>query len=82
MMSEQHIGILDDVHLDLGYLGIKGLSSAYGTRRFLLQSQHTRHHDVATAGGCHLVGFYLQLILQSHRLWCSRCDCGEMLEYI
>jgi hypothetical protein len=50
MMSEQHIGILDDVHLDLGYLGIKGLSSAYGTHRFLLQSQHTRHHDVATAG--------------------------------
>jgi hypothetical protein len=25
-------------HLDLGYLGIKGLSSACGTRRFLLQS--------------------------------------------
>jgi hypothetical protein len=33
-------------------------------------------------GGCQFVGFYLRLILQSHRLWCSRCDCGGMLEYI
>jgi hypothetical protein len=33
-------------------------------------------------GGCQLVGFYLRLVLQSHRLWCSRCDCGGMLEYI
>jgi hypothetical protein len=40
----------DHDHLDLGYLGIKGLSSACGTRRFLLQSQHSCHHDVATAG--------------------------------
>jgi hypothetical protein len=40
-----------DNHLDLGYLGIKGLSSACGTRQFLLQSQHSRHHDVATTGG-------------------------------
>jgi hypothetical protein len=32
----------DHDHLDLGYLGIKGLSSACGTHRFLLQSQHTR----------------------------------------
>jgi hypothetical protein len=40
----------DHDHLDLGYLGIKGLSSACGTRRFLLQSQHTRHHDAATTG--------------------------------
>jgi hypothetical protein len=37
-------------HLDLGYLDIKGLSFVCGTRRFLLQSQHTRHHDAATAG--------------------------------
>jgi hypothetical protein len=61
-------------------LDIKGLLSACGTRRFLLQSQHTHHHDTATAAGCQFVGFYLRLILQSHRLWCSRCDCGEMLE--
>jgi hypothetical protein len=32
--------------------------------------------------GCQFIGFYLRLILQSHRLWCSRCDCGGMLEYI
>jgi hypothetical protein len=49
----------DHDHLDLGYLGIKGLSSACGTRRFLLQSQHTRHHHAAIAGGCQFVGFYL-----------------------
>jgi hypothetical protein len=46
-------------HLDLGYLGIKGLSSACGTRWFLLQSQHTRHHDAATARGCQFIKFYL-----------------------
>jgi hypothetical protein len=72
----------DHDHLDLGYLGIKGLSSTCGIRRFLLQSQHLRHHDAATVGGCQFVGFYLRLILQSHRLWCSRCDYGGMLEYI
>jgi hypothetical protein len=62
----------DHNHLDLGYLGIKGLSSACGAHRFQLQSQDSRHHDAATAGGCQFIGFYLQLILQSHRLWCSR----------
>jgi hypothetical protein len=72
----------DHDHLDLGYLGIKGLSSACGTHRFLLRSQHMRPHDAATAGGCQFVGFYLRLILQSHRLWCSCCDGGRMLEYI
>jgi hypothetical protein len=36
-------------HLNLGYFSIKGLSSAYGTQRFLFRSQHTRHHDAATA---------------------------------
>jgi hypothetical protein len=66
----------DHIHLDLGYFDIKGLSSACGIHRFLLQSQHTRHHDTATAGGCQFIRFYFQLILQSHRLWCSRCDCG------
>jgi hypothetical protein len=40
----------DHDHLDLGYLSIKGLSSACGTHQFLLQSQHSRHHDVVTAG--------------------------------
>jgi hypothetical protein len=40
---------------------------------FLLQSQHSRYHDAATAGGCQFIEFYLRLILQSHRLWCSRC---------
>jgi hypothetical protein len=35
-----------------------------------------------SCGGCQFVRFYLLLILQSHRLWCSRCDCGGMLEYI
>jgi hypothetical protein len=40
----------DHDHLDLGYPGIKGLSSACGTHRFLLQSQHLRHHDAATVG--------------------------------
>jgi hypothetical protein len=69
----------DHNHLDLG---IKGLSSACGTHQFVLQSQHTRHHGAATAGGCQFVRFYLQLILQSHRLWCSRCDYGGMLENI
>jgi hypothetical protein len=38
----------DHDHLDLD---IKGMSSACGTRRFLLQSQHSRHHNAATAGG-------------------------------
>jgi hypothetical protein len=32
--------------------------------------------------GYQLIRFYLRLILQSHRLWCSRCDCRGMLEYI
>jgi hypothetical protein len=50
MMSEQLLHGYDHVHLDLGYLGFKGLSFACGTRRFLLQSQHTHHHDTATAG--------------------------------
>jgi hypothetical protein len=72
----------DHIHLDLSYLGIKGLSFACGTRWFLLQSQHTWHHDAATVEGCQLIKFYLQLILQSHRLWCCRCDCGGKLEYI
>jgi hypothetical protein len=40
----------DHDHLDLGYLGIKVLSSACGTHRFLFQSQHTRHHDAAAVG--------------------------------
>jgi hypothetical protein len=40
----------DHDHLDIGYLGIKGLSSVCGTCRFLLQSQYLRHHDAATAG--------------------------------
>jgi hypothetical protein len=31
-------------------VGYKGLSSTCGTRRFLLQSQHSRHYDAATAG--------------------------------
>jgi hypothetical protein len=35
---------------DHDHLDIKGLSSACGTRQFMLQSQHTRHHDAATAG--------------------------------
>jgi hypothetical protein len=48
----------DHDHLDLGYLGIKGLSSACGTHRFLLQSQHMCHYDAATVGGCQFVGFY------------------------
>jgi hypothetical protein len=26
--------------------------------------------------GCQFIRFYLRLILQSHRLWCSRCDYG------
>jgi hypothetical protein len=63
----------DQDHLDLSYLGIKGLSSACGAHRFLLQSQDSRYHDVTTAGGCQFIRFYLRLILQSHRLWCSRC---------
>jgi hypothetical protein len=41
---------LHDFDDHLGYLGIKGLSSACGTRRFLLQLQHSRHHDAAIAG--------------------------------
>jgi hypothetical protein len=40
----------DHDHFDLDYLGIKRLSSACGTHRFLLHSQHTRHHDAATMG--------------------------------
>jgi hypothetical protein len=40
----------DHDHLDLGYLGIKGLTSACGTHQFLLESQHTRRHDAATTG--------------------------------
>jgi hypothetical protein len=35
---------------DHDHLGIKGLSSACGTHRFVLQSQHSRHHDAVTAG--------------------------------
>jgi hypothetical protein len=40
-------GFKDHDHLDLD---IKGLSSACGTHQFLLQSQHTHHHDAATMG--------------------------------
>ena len=75
--------------LDHGYLlqfgffdiGTKG----YHPHEFLagsLQSQHPHCADATTAGGCQSVGSYLRLLLQSHRLQCSRCDCGGMLEYI
>jgi hypothetical protein len=40
----------DHVHLDLDYLDFKGISSACGTHWFLLQSQHSRYYDAATAG--------------------------------
>jgi hypothetical protein len=29
-------------------------------------------------GGIQPVGYYLRLLLHSHRVWCSRCDCGDV----
>ena len=69
--------------LQLGYLDIG--TKGYHPHEFLagsLQSQHPHCADATTAGGCQSVGSYLRLLLQSHRLQCSRCDCGGMLEYI
>jgi hypothetical protein len=45
--------VQDDVRttqfsMAIDYLGYKGLSSVCGTRRFLLQSQHSHHYDAAT----------------------------------
>jgi hypothetical protein len=31
---------------------------------------------------CQLTGFYLRFILQSHRLWCSRYDYGDVRVYL
>jgi len=59
----------DHVHLDLGYYGTKGLSSA----RVSNQSFRT---GVPTAGG------YVSIVLQSDRSYCYRYDCGGVLEYI
>jgi hypothetical protein len=33
-------------------------------------------------GGFQLVGSYLHLLLQSHRVWCPCCDCGGMLDCV
>jgi hypothetical protein len=33
-------------------------------------------------GGCQPVGHYLWLLLQSHRVWCPRCDCGGLLDSV
>jgi hypothetical protein len=33
-------------------------------------------------GGFQPVGSYLRPLLQSHRVWCPRCDCGRMLDYV
>jgi hypothetical protein len=33
-------------------------------------------------GGFQPVGSYLRPLLQSHRVWCPRCDCGGMLDYV
>jgi hypothetical protein len=66
----------DHNHIDLGYLGIKGLSSACGTRRFSTPVTAFTPSRCCNCRGCQFVGFYLRLIVQSHHLWCSRCDCG------
>jgi hypothetical protein len=72
----------DRYHLDFGYLGISGLSSSWSTHQSLLQSQHSHHHDATTVGGFQPVGSYLRPLLQSHRVWCPRCDCRRMLDYV
>jgi hypothetical protein len=38
-------------------------------------SSHSIHAitTLQLQGGCQFIEFYLRLILQSHRLWCSRC---------
>jgi hypothetical protein len=51
-------------------------------QRSLLQPQHSHHHDAATARGFQPVGSYLRPLLQSHRVWCPRCDCGGMLDCV
>ena len=65
------------IHPRLGFLdiGTKGYHPHEGLPVFL-QSQHSYYTDVMSAGGCQSVGFYLQLLLHSHRLQCSRYDCG------
>jgi hypothetical protein len=72
----------DHDHLDLGYLGIKGLSSACGTCRFLLQSQHTRHHDAATAGDVSSSDSTFDLFSSLTVCGAPAVTAGGMLEYI
>jgi hypothetical protein len=69
-------------HLNFVYLSIYGLSSFWSAHRSLFQLQHSHPHDVATVGGFQPVGSYLWLLLHSHRVWCPRCDCREMLHCV
>jgi hypothetical protein len=72
-----HLHAVAALHPDFGYLDIQGLSSTWSAHRSLLQLQHSHPHDVAIVG-VSTVGSYLRLLLQSHRLWCSCCDCGDV----
>jgi hypothetical protein len=71
-----------DIHPLLGYLdlGTKGYHPPEASSVFL-RPQHLYCKDVMSAGGCQSVGSYLWLLLQSHRLQCSRYDCGGIRVY-
>jgi hypothetical protein len=71
----------DHIHLNLDHLDIKGLSSACDTRRFLHQSQNTRHHDVAATGDVNSSDSTFDLF-SSLTIWCFRCDCGGVKIYL
>jgi hypothetical protein len=64
----------DHGHLDFGYLGIQGLSSSRGPHQSVLQPQHSHPYNAMIVGGFEPVNSYLRLLLQSHRVRCSRCD--------
>jgi hypothetical protein len=69
----------DHVHLDLSY---KGLSSACGTHRFLLQSQHSCHYDASTVGGVSSSNFTFDLFSSLTVYGAPTVTAGGMLEYI
>jgi hypothetical protein len=56
-------------------------ATAHHLNQSILQPQHSHPHDIATAGGFQPFRLLPSApALQSHRLWCSRCNCEGMLE--
>jgi hypothetical protein len=53
-----------------------------GAHTGLYSSRNIHHHDAAIAGGFQPVDSYLRPLLQSHRVWYHRCDCGGMLDCV